>query len=45
MWVELVSGSLKVSNTILIFSLIGVDHNKVMLMEPSSIVNAISTIC
>jgi len=45
MWVELVSGSLKVSNTILIFSLIAVDHNKVMLMEPSSIVNAISTIC
>lgn len=45
MWVELVSGSLKVSNTILIVILTAIDHNKVMLMEPSSIVNAISTIC
>lgn len=45
MWVELVSGYLKVSNTILIVVLTAVDHNKVMLIEPSSIVNALSTVC
>lgn len=45
MWIELVSGSLKVSNTILIVVLTAIDHNKGMLMESSSIVNALSTIC
>lgn len=45
MWVELISDSLKVSNIILIVVLTAIDHNKVMLMEPSSRVNALSTIC
>lgn len=45
MWVGLGSGSLKVTNTILIVILTAIDHNKVMLMKPSSIVNGISTIC
>lgn len=45
MWVELVSDCLKLSNIILIVTLAAIDHTKVVLIEPSSIVNAISTTC
>lgn len=44
MWIELVSGSLKVNNTILFFILAAIVNNKVMLMEPPSIVSVLSMI-